>query len=68
MNIQIQTALACRLTFRHMHNEGRALSFPCDSQGQVLLDQLSERARTNYFYARTTVGREFLEPVLEHRH
>jgi len=67
MRSSIEVESACRLTFRSIYNEGRALSFPCDSQGDVLLDGLSERARTNYFFARTTVGREFLFPVVEER-
>ena len=59
--------LACQLTFRSFHNEGLALSFPCDSHGDVYLDCLTDRARTNYFFARATVGREFLWPVVEDR-
>ena len=46
------------------YREGRALSFPCDAQGHVPLDGLSDRARTSYFYARATVGREFRHPVV----
>jgi hypothetical protein len=30
----------------------------------VQLDALSERARTNYLYARAVVGREFTAPVV----
>jgi hypothetical protein len=45
--------------FQSLFDAGRALSFPCDAQGHVDLDGLSERARTNYFYARAVVGREF---------
>ncbi len=53
---------AYELRFRSLFDEGRALAFPCDAQGQVELDRLSPRARDNYFYARTTVGRDFLMP------
>lgn len=45
--------------FQSLFDAGRAYSFPCDSQGHVDLDGLSERARHNYFYARAVVGREF---------
>lgn len=45
--------------FQSLFDAGRALSFPCDAQGHVDLDGLSERARHNYFYARAVVGREF---------
>lgn len=46
--------------FQSLFDAGRALSFPCDAQGHVDLDGLSERARHNYFYARAVVGREFM--------
>ncbi len=50
--------------FRSLFDEGRALAFPCDAQGRVEIDCLSERARLNYFYARTVVGREFAAPAI----
>jgi hypothetical protein len=57
------TSNACHeLLFRSLFNEGRSLAFPCDTRGQVDLDALSPRARNNYFYARTVVGREFMHP------
>ena len=40
------------LRFANLFDEGRGLSFPCNSVGQVDLDHLSERARANYFFAR----------------
>ena len=53
------------LRFRSLFNEGRALTFPCDAAGQVDMDQLTERARHNYLYARTVVGREFATPAVQ---
>ena len=50
------------IKYQSLFNEGRALCFPCDEQGRVDLDALSERARQNYFYARAVVGREFATP------
>jgi hypothetical protein len=50
------------MRFRSLFHEGRALSFPCDARGQVPLDALSERARNNYLYARTVIGREYFRP------
>lgn len=47
------------LRFASLFRQGRALSFACDASGQVNLDALSERARTNYFFARGLVGRDF---------
>lgn len=52
------------LRFDSLFIEGRGLAFPCDASGQVCLDRLSERARNNYLYARTVVGREFGRPAI----
>jgi hypothetical protein len=43
---------------------GRWLSFPCDARGRVDLDALSQRARTNYLYARAMVGRKYAVPAV----
>jgi hypothetical protein len=50
------------IRFQSLFKEGRALCFPCDEQGHVSMDLLSERARENYLYARAVVGREFAYP------
>ena len=52
------------LRFASLFDPGRALAFPCDARGCVELDRLSEPARSNYFYARTVVGREFSNPAV----
>ena len=52
------------LRFQSLFDAGRALTFPCDAQGHVDLDRLSERARHNYFYARAVVGREYAPPAV----
>lgn len=57
-------AAAYELRFRSLFDEGRGYSFPCDPEGHVALDSLSERARSNYFFARMTVGREFALPAV----
>jgi hypothetical protein len=62
------TATAPRTAFElHFASlfDGRALRFPCDGTGRVDLDSLSERARTNYFHARATVGRDFAWPCVQ---
>ncbi|MBK1616149.1 hypothetical protein CKO44_22085 [Rubrivivax gelatinosus] len=51
-----------QLRFQSLFQQGRALAFPCDAQGHVPMDDLSERARCNYLYARAVVGREFATP------
>lgn len=53
-----------QLYFASLFHPGRALSFPCDHCGQVQLDGLSERARNNYFLARTAVGRDYSVPMV----
>ena len=58
-------ANAHRLCFRSLFDSGRGFAFPCDPQGQVDLDGLSERARNNYLYARAMVGRELAVPAVE---
>lgn len=58
-------ANAFRLCFRSLFDSGRGFAFPCDPQGQVDLDGLSERARNNYLYARAMVGRELAVPAVE---
>lgn len=52
------------LRFQSLFNQGRAMVFPCNAQGQVDLDALSERARDNYFYARAVIGIEFAAPAV----
>ena len=52
------------LCFRSLFDAGKGLAFPCDAGGQVLLDQLSERARANYLFARAVVGRDYAQPEL----
>jgi hypothetical protein len=53
------------LRFQSLFQEGRAFSFPCDERGCVDIDALSQKARLNYFYARTVVGREFALPAVQ---
>ena len=58
------SAVAFELRFSSLFHSGRGYSFPCDADGRVDMDGLSERARSNYFYARTVVGREVATPVV----
>jgi hypothetical protein len=55
---------AFELRFQSLFHEGRGLAFPCDASGCVNLDTLSERARCNYFFARSVVGRDFAQPAV----
>lgn len=58
------TSNGFELRFQSLFNEGRGLAFPCDADGRVDLDALSDRARNNYFYARTLIGRDFATPAV----
>ena len=62
--VTVSTVSGYELRFQSLFNEGRAFAFPCDAQGQVNLDSLSERARNNYHYARAVVGREVAVPAV----
>jgi hypothetical protein len=52
------------LRYESLFNAGHAYAFPCDAEGHVDLEALSERARKNYLYVCTVVGREFSMPML----
>lgn len=69
MNVATHPAASrYELRFQSLFDEGRAFAFPCDEAGQVDIDALSEKARLNYFYARTVVGREVAMPTLRVLH
>lgn len=50
------------LWFRSLFNQGRGFAFACDAEGRVSMDELSERGRRNYLFARAMIGREFATP------
>ncbi|HXD05898.1 MAG TPA: hypothetical protein VN680_07615 [Burkholderiaceae bacterium] len=50
--------------FRSLFDEGRGLAFPCDADGRVDLDGLSDKGRSNYLFARAMVGREYATPCV----
>jgi hypothetical protein len=52
------------LRFQSLFDSGRGYSFPCDPQGLVDLDGLTDRARNNYLFARAMVGRELAVPAV----
>ncbi|AKJ28687.1 hypothetical protein [Caldimonas brevitalea] len=53
------------LRFQSLFHAGRGYAFPCDAEGHVDIDALSERARANYLYARAVVGRELAPPAVQ---
>jgi hypothetical protein len=62
---EVSRAQGYVLRFQSLFDEGRAYAFPCDAQGKVDLDALSERARNNYLYARAVIGLEVAMPHVE---
>ncbi|NRF68129.1 hypothetical protein HLB44_14140 [Aquincola sp. S2] len=57
---------ACyQLCFRSLSQEGRGLSFPCDAEGHIAFDRLSDRARNDYFFARVCIGHAYASPTVE---
>ena len=53
---------AFHLRFRPLFREGNEFSCPCDATGHVAMDELSERARNSYLFARAMVGRVYARP------
>jgi len=52
------------LRYRPLAEVGCGFAFPCDARGQVRMDELSERSRANYLYARAAVGYELQWPLV----
>jgi hypothetical protein len=57
-------SLLFEIHYQPLSGRGPELCFPCDADGQVSLDSLSDRARNNYLYARAVVGREYAAPAV----
>jgi hypothetical protein len=59
-------SLACyELRFQSLFHTGRALTFPCDRQGEVRWDAMTAGARANFLRAQGSVGREFASPAIQ---
>ena len=66
-NTSVATSLRFEVWFESLFNNGRGLAFPCDETGHVDINSLSERGRSNYFFARTMLGREYATPRVVRR-
>lgn len=64
MNTAARFDEAFQLRYSSLFDSGRGFSFPCDAEGHVDLDRLSEKARNNYLYVRALVGRDFSTPTV----
>jgi hypothetical protein len=58
------TGAGYSLWFHSLLENERGLSFPCDAAGRVDMDTLTDKARDDYLYARTVVGRVFRPPAV----
>ena len=65
LNLNIQSSAGFELRFRSLFDEGRGYCFPCDRAGHVDLDALSDRARDNYFFAHSVIGRDVAMPCVQ---
>jgi hypothetical protein len=57
-----ESSMQFQLRFQSLFDPGRGFAFPCDQEGHVDMDRMSERARNNYLYARAMIGREVATP------
>ena len=53
---------AYEIQFQSLFRGDQSLSFPCDPEGHVNLDELDPLAMANYLYARAMIGHEFELP------
>lgn len=56
------TSAGWELRFDSLFDGRRGYVFPCNAEGRVNMDALSERALNNYLYARAMMGREVTWP------
>jgi hypothetical protein len=56
--IASSTSTGYELFFRSLVSARRAYVFPCNADGHVDMDSLTERSRNNYLYARAVMGME----------
>ena len=62
--IVLAQAMRYELRFTGLSTGRCEYAFPCDETGLVDIDALTDRRRTDYFYARTMVGKELSAPVV----
>jgi hypothetical protein len=55
---------AFQLRFHSLVGEANEFACPCDAEGHVVMDELSERARSSYLFARAMVGRLYAHPEI----
>lgn len=65
MNTTSQRRPHYELRFQSMFHQGRGWSFPCDAEGHVDMDAMSDRSRENYLFARAMIGLEVGMPRVQ---
>ncbi len=53
------------LRFQSLFHSGRALVFPCDCEGEVKWEAMTDGARANFLRAQGSVGREYAAPAIQ---
>ena len=53
------------LRFQSLFHAGRGLTFPCDPQGEVHWDAMTDGARASFLRAQGSVGREYASPAVQ---
>lgn len=61
---ELPAAARFELRFVSLFDAGRGYAFPCDADGGVDLDTLSEPVRASYRRAHGAVGRDLASPVV----
>lgn len=53
-----------KVHFRSLLQRGFDLIIPCDRDGHVDLDAMSDSVKTSYLFARAMVGRQYASPAV----
>ncbi len=59
------SSIEFELRFQPLIRDGRMLAFPCNPQGRVDLDTVSDRTKNDYLFARAMIGRDYAVPVIQ---
>jgi hypothetical protein len=52
------------LHYAALRDSAHAFDFPCDEEGRVDIESLSEEGRNDYLFARAVVGGELAMPIV----
>lgn len=64
MTMSTMNAGRYELRFQPLAPGGECFAFPCDAEGHVDLDGLSDHDRGEYLYARAVIGLEVAMPAV----